>query len=171
MPLVRVKNFPSRAFAELASETLRKEGILCWIISPDIAMLGGMPGGRVPQGADLYVDELYADAPEMGATLLCARMSRYVCDLNRSEQDVDRDTVQGATGRASPHGLIWRSTTDNRAAIARPMPTGNPCPSEPVANSTPGAQFGLGCSARQLPSCANESRTSLKKNPRFARTA
>ena len=57
MPLVRVKNFPSRAFAELASETLRKEGILCWIISPDIAMLGGMPGGRVPQGADLYVDD------------------------------------------------------------------------------------------------------------------
>src|SRR6185369_4387943 len=42
--------------------------------------------------------------------------------LNRSEQDVDRDTVQGATGRPSPHGLIWRSTTDNRAAIARPLP-------------------------------------------------
>jgi N-formylglutamate amidohydrolase len=48
-------------------------------------------------------------------------MSRYVCDLNRSEHDVDRDTVLGATGRASPHGLIWRSTTDNRAAVARPL--------------------------------------------------
>jgi N-formylglutamate deformylase len=80
------------------------------------------PALAIGRDADLYVDELYADAPDAGATLLTARMSRYVCDLNRSEHDVDRDTVQGATGRASPHGLIWRSTTDNRAAIARPLP-------------------------------------------------
>jgi N-formylglutamate deformylase len=80
------------------------------------------PALAIGRDADLYVDELYADAPDAGATLLCARTSRYVCDLNRSEQDVDRDTVLGATGRSSPHGLIWRSTTDNRAAIARPLP-------------------------------------------------
>lgn len=79
------------------------------------------PAQAIGRDADLYVDELYADAPDAGATLLCARMSRYVCDLNRSEHDVDRDTVLGATGRASPHGLIWRSTTDNRAAVARPL--------------------------------------------------
>jgi N-formylglutamate amidohydrolase len=79
------------------------------------------PAVAIGRDADLYVDELYADAPDLGATLLCARMSRYVCDLNRSEQDVDRDTVLGATGRSSPHGLIWRSTTDTRAAIARPL--------------------------------------------------
>lgn len=80
------------------------------------------PAVSIGRDADLYVDELYADAPDVGATLLTARMSRYVCDLNRSEHDVDRDTVLGATGRSSPHGLIWRSTTDNRAAIARPLP-------------------------------------------------
>ena len=80
------------------------------------------PALAIGRDADLYVDELYADAPDLGATLLAARMSRYICDLNRSEQDVDRDTVLGATGRSSPHGLIWRSTTDNRAAIARPLP-------------------------------------------------
>ena len=80
------------------------------------------PAVAIGRDADLFVDELYADAPDTGATLLAARMSRYVCDLNRSEHDVDRDTVQGATGRSSPHGLIWRSTTDNRAAIARPLP-------------------------------------------------
>ncbi|HKY40828.1 MAG TPA: N-formylglutamate amidohydrolase [Polyangiaceae bacterium] len=79
------------------------------------------PAQAIGRDADLYVDELYADAPDCGATLLSARMSRYVCDLNRSEHDVDRDTVQTATGRTSPHGLIWRSTTDNRAAIARPL--------------------------------------------------
>lgn len=80
------------------------------------------PALAIGRDADLYVDELYADAPDVGATLLCARMSRYICDLNRSEHDVDRDTVQGASGRSSPHGLIWRSTTDSRAAIARPLP-------------------------------------------------
>lgn len=79
------------------------------------------PALAIGRDADLYVDELYADAPDCGATLLAARMSRYVCDLNRSEHDVDRDTVLGASGRPSPHGLIWRSTTDNRAAIARPL--------------------------------------------------
>jgi N-formylglutamate deformylase len=79
------------------------------------------PAVSIGRDADLYVDELYADAPDVGATLLTARMSRYVCDLNRSEHDVDRDTVLGATGRSSPHGLIWRSTTDNRAAMARPL--------------------------------------------------
>ena len=79
------------------------------------------PALAIGRDADLYVDELYADAPDLGATLLTARMSRYVCDLNRSEHDVDRDTVVGATGRPSPHGLIWRSTTDNRAAITRPL--------------------------------------------------
>jgi N-formylglutamate amidohydrolase len=80
------------------------------------------PASSIGRDADLYVDELYADAPDCGASLLCARMSRYVCDLNRAEHDVDRDTVVAASGRPSPHGLIWRSTTDNRAAIARPLP-------------------------------------------------
>lgn len=80
------------------------------------------PAQSIGKDADLYVDELYADAPDTGATLLTARMSRYVCDLNRSEHDVDRDTVLGANGRPSPHGLIWRATTDNRAAIAKPLP-------------------------------------------------
>jgi N-formylglutamate amidohydrolase len=80
------------------------------------------PAQSIARDADLYVDELYADAPDCGATLLAARMSRYVCDLNRSEHDVDRDTVQGASGRTSPHGLIWRLTTENRAAVAFPLP-------------------------------------------------
>jgi N-formylglutamate deformylase len=59
------------------------------------------PALAIARDADLYVDELYADAPDAGATLLSARMSRYICDLNRSEHDVDRDTVLGATGRSS----------------------------------------------------------------------
>ena len=60
MPLVNIKNFPSRPFAEMARATLEEEGIRSWIRSPDIGILG-MTGHPVPQGADLYVDAEDAD--------------------------------------------------------------------------------------------------------------
>jgi N-formylglutamate deformylase len=80
------------------------------------------PARALGRDADLFVDELYADAPAEGATLLVAHVSRYVCDLNRGHDDVDAVAVEGASGRASPHGLIWRSTTDNQPAVAGPLP-------------------------------------------------
>jgi len=67
--------------------------------------------------ADLYVDELYADAPAVGATLLMADLSRYVCDLNRSEQDIDPLAAIGGTAHRAPHGLIWRDTTEGQRAL------------------------------------------------------
>jgi N-formylglutamate amidohydrolase len=72
--------------------------------------------------ADLFVDRLYADAPKVGATLLVARVSRYVVDLNRSEEDVDAEVVEGARlGQRFNHGLVWRSTSDGDRALARPI--------------------------------------------------
>lgn len=71
--------------------------------------------------ADLYVDELYADAPGEGAALLVAKTSRYVCDLNRAEGDVDALAVEGGKARSSPHGLVWRTTTEGRAALSAPI--------------------------------------------------
>ncbi|HXX69999.1 MAG TPA: N-formylglutamate amidohydrolase [Polyangiaceae bacterium] len=74
----------------------------------------------IARDADLYVDMLYADAPAEGATLLVARTSRYVIDLNRSEGDVDSEVVEG--GRVDlrmHHGLIWRSTSDGERALTR----------------------------------------------------
>jgi hypothetical protein len=59
MPLVKIKNFPSRMFAEMARETLEKEGIPAWIRSPDIGILAAS-GWPVPQGADLYVEAEHA---------------------------------------------------------------------------------------------------------------
>lgn len=73
------------------------------------------------QDADLYVDELYARAPELGATLLVAHESRYVCDLNRDERDIDAGSVALAQGSAHPHGLIWRLTTDGKPALVAPL--------------------------------------------------
>ena len=62
--------------------------------------------------ADSYVDELYRDAPDHGAALLVAGVSRYVVDLNREEHDLDGGTVQGVVreGEAAPRGVIWRET-------------------------------------------------------------
>jgi N-formylglutamate deformylase len=71
--------------------------------------------------ADLYVDELYAEAPSTGATLLVAELSRYVCDLNRNEQDVDPLAAVGGTAQRAPHGLIWRDTTEGQRALAQPL--------------------------------------------------
>jgi N-formylglutamate amidohydrolase len=80
------------------------------------------PAQSIGRDADLFVDDLYADAPDVGATLLVSHISRYVCDLNRAETDVDPLTVEGGTARSAPHGVIWRVTTDNRPALLRPLP-------------------------------------------------
>ena len=75
----------------------------------------------VGNDADLYVDELYAGAPSVGATLLVAELSRYVCDLNRSEHDVDPLAAVGGTAQRAPHGLIWRDTTEGQRALYQPL--------------------------------------------------
>ncbi len=79
------------------------------------------PARSLAQDADLYVDELYADAPDEGATLLVSHVSRYVCDLNRAESDVDAQAVDGGRARSAPHGVIWRATTENRQALVAPL--------------------------------------------------
>jgi N-formylglutamate amidohydrolase len=85
------------------------------------------PARALVRDADLHVDRLYADAPAEGASLLVARASRYVIDLNRAESDVDEGVVE-AGGREKgghrarfAHGLIWRVTSDGEAALARPL--------------------------------------------------
>jgi len=88
------------------------------------------PARSLARDADLYVDELYADAPLEGATLLVAHTSRYVLDLNRGEEDWDREAVaapasaRGGVGYGParmPRGLVWRLTTDGLPAMARPL--------------------------------------------------
>lgn len=79
------------------------------------------PARSIGQDADLYTDDLYADAPLEGATLVVSHLSRYVCDLNRAPDDVDALTVEGGAARSSPHGLVWRSTTENLPALAGPL--------------------------------------------------
>ena len=79
------------------------------------------PLRSVARDADLYVDQLHSDAPELGATVLVSSMSRYVCDLNRSEMDIDRYSVHGGKGDVAPHGIIWRRTSDGEPALSAPL--------------------------------------------------
>ena len=78
------------------------------------------PARSLARDADLYVDALYADAPDEGATMLVARASRYVIDVNRGESDVDGEVVEGARGDVRlHHGLVWRTTSDGEPAMSR----------------------------------------------------
>lgn len=76
--------------------------------------------------ADLYVDELYALAPDAGAALLSARISRYVVDLNRAPDDVDLGPLEepGAGRLNQPRGVVWRVTTDGRPVLRTPLDEG-----------------------------------------------
>lgn len=80
------------------------------------------PASALGRDADLYVDELFADAPTEGASLLVAHVSRYVCYLNCPEDDLDELAVEDGPRRAAPHGLVWVKTTDNEPALRKPLP-------------------------------------------------
>lgn len=92
-------------------------------IPPDVLEEVTAPRDGVLRDADIYVDRLYADAPKVGATLIAARMSRYVVDLNRADDDVDAQSVigVGVSGGTHPRGVVWRMTTDGRTILRRPL--------------------------------------------------
>jgi N-formylglutamate deformylase len=78
------------------------------------------PARSLARDADLYVDSLYSEAPDVGATVLVARTSRYVIDVNRGEGDVDAEVVEGARADVRlHHGLVWRTTSDGEPALSR----------------------------------------------------
>jgi N-formylglutamate deformylase len=74
--------------------------------------------------ADLHVDRLYRigqdDAPEVN---VAARLSRFVCDLNRDPDDVSPGAVpeHAAPRNADGRGFIWAVTTAGVPALARPL--------------------------------------------------
>jgi len=77
----------------------------------------------IERDADIYVDKLCADVVGVGATLLSAHVSRYVVDLNRAPDDVDRETVPDhpSPKAMQPRGVVWRMTTTGAPALTRPL--------------------------------------------------
>lgn len=93
-----------------------------WVDGPTLGRLAA-PARAIGRDADLYVDDLYADVPSRGATLLVSHVSRYVVDLNRSEADVDTESVEGAPSHArATRGIVWRLTSDGARVLDSPLP-------------------------------------------------
>jgi len=80
------------------------------------------PARALARDADLYVDALYEDATAEGASVLVARASRYVIDVNRAPSDIDGEIVEGERSHLTlHHGLVWRTTSDGDPALARKL--------------------------------------------------
>jgi N-formylglutamate amidohydrolase len=112
----------------LQAPTCRETPVVVEIPHAGLALPECVEGLIVPRDAvlrdsDLYVDELFSAAPERGAHLLVARVSRYVVDLNRAPDDIDRDTVSDhpAPRPTQARGVVWRITTDGRPALRAPL--------------------------------------------------
>jgi N-formylglutamate amidohydrolase len=81
------------------------------------------PARSIGRDADLWVDQLYGEAPREGATMLVAHVSRYVVDLNRGETDVDDDSVEGGgVAIRATRGIVWRLTSEGDPVIGAPLP-------------------------------------------------
>jgi len=80
-----------------------------------------VPGLDVRCDADMFVDELYAGAPR--GAFIRARVSRFVCDLNRDADDVSPRAVPAhpSPRNADGRGFIWEVTTTGAPALARPL--------------------------------------------------
>ncbi|MGE5096386.1 MAG: N-formylglutamate amidohydrolase [Betaproteobacteria bacterium] len=84
---------------------------------------------RLRTTEDAYVDELYAGAPSLGATLIAARFPRVYIDPNRSLLDIDASLLESPwPGPAIPSrktqlgiGLIWRLLDSGEPIYARKL--------------------------------------------------
>lgn len=87
------------------------------------APLLALTGKGLLKDADLHVDKLVQRVPALGVPVVTALVSRYVLDVNRAPDDVDREVCPEIErpARPSARGLCWRTTTDGAAVLARPL--------------------------------------------------
>lgn len=84
---------------------------------------------RLRRAEDTDVDDLFGDAPALGATLICAGFPRSYLDPNRRVEDIDVSILDGRWPHAVDHspktragiGLIWRVLDDNSPIYSRKL--------------------------------------------------
>ena len=89
-----------------------------------------LPVEVLRRAEDSYVDELFADVPEHGATLIAAAFPRAYIDVNRAPDDIDTDMLDRPwIGAANPSfrsergiGLIRRLVGPGEALYDRLLP-------------------------------------------------
>lgn len=80
-------------------------------------------------GEDFLIHELFGSAPRHGATFITANVARTYIDVNRAEDDIDPDLLDGqwplpvaASGKAGiGKALVWRTLDDARPIYARKL--------------------------------------------------
>ncbi|MFO0665741.1 MAG: N-formylglutamate amidohydrolase [Polyangiaceae bacterium] len=93
------------------------------LVPPSVLARMVAPARCVVRDADLWVDEIYGSVPTVGATLLAAHYSRYVVDLNRADDAIDSESVEGADDKLqAPRGVIWRLSSDRDRVLTSPLP-------------------------------------------------
>jgi N-formylglutamate deformylase len=87
------------------------------------APLLALSGRDLLRDADLHVDRLVTDVPLLGVPVIREKVSRYVLDVNRAPDDVDREVCPDIPqpAKPSPRGLCWRLTTDGAPVLKRPL--------------------------------------------------
>ncbi|MEY3938959.1 MAG: hypothetical protein RL659_1800, partial [Pseudomonadota bacterium] len=88
-----------------------------------------LPLDDLRDGEDVFIDALWAHAPEHGAHLLLAEFARTYIDPNRHVGDVDLAMIEGEwphtyepSGKARiGKSLIWRTLDDGRPIYNRKL--------------------------------------------------
>lgn len=92
---------------------------------PDsVPWLKGLPETILMQDVDRYVDQLYLPAIEaLKLKNIITEWHRYVVDLNRLPDDIDKDSVAGAKNDSGSFttGLHWSKTTRGEVLMPKPM--------------------------------------------------
>lgn len=93
------------------------------------------PAHVIRKAEDAFVDELFAAAPECGASLLRALFPRAYIDPNRALDDIDQalldeawpDPVRPSEKTRLGHGLVWRICPPDHALYDRKLPVAEMC--------------------------------------------
>lgn len=93
-------------------------------VPSEVTWLSQLSEQTLMRDVDRYVDVLYKPSiDELQIPLVETQWHRYVVDLNRTVDQVDQASVQGATEVVGTHpkGLHWSVTTHKEALISQPM--------------------------------------------------
>lgn len=119
-PTFRLHHPPSDRQATPVVVSVPHAGTL--VPDEDAAVLA-ISGQALLRDADLHVEKLVSGVNALGVVVVEALVSRYVVDINRAPDDVDREVCpeQPRPARPSARGLCWRTTTDGGPVLRRAL--------------------------------------------------
>jgi N-formylglutamate amidohydrolase len=93
-------------------------------IPAEFQYLASLPKEIQLADVDRFVDELYESALiSLGIPFVVTPWHRYVCDLNRTPDEVDQNSVEGAPHPPGTHshGFLWVKTMSGEPLLERPL--------------------------------------------------